>query len=171
MDFTEEIKSYTDEELDLIISTQRDLYTEEEMAHLLSLQAERKRIRQEEHESLVLSRLPSTIVCGKCDAPNPFSNNVCDFCGCTLNKSIYYTDGYYEQIKRSTMCEINDEQEDKYKFHRVISILIPMIGLIVGAIMLASDNEEKQDCGKTCIMFSIITIIVCAVISTILIYF
>ena len=37
MGFSEEIRNYTDEELELIISTQKDLYTEEEMAEAIKV--------------------------------------------------------------------------------------------------------------------------------------
>ena len=157
MSFADEIKSYTDEELDLIISTQKDLYSEEEMAQLQALLNERKRIKREEYEAKVLARLPETINCEKCDGPNPFSNKVCDFCNHKLEKAKYYTDEYYE------WQEENEEPEDSYTFHYVISFIIPLIGFIVGAVMLANDDAEKRSCGKACIIIGIVSTVVSVV--------
>ena len=153
MSFADEIKSYTDEELDLIISTQKDLYSEEEVAQLQALLNERERIKREEYEAKVLARLPETINCEKCDGPNSFSNKVCDFCGHELNKAKYYTDEYYEWT----------EENDSYTFHYVISFIIPLIGFIVGAVMLANDDAEKRTCGKACIIIGIVSTVVFSV--------
>lgn len=157
MSFADEIKEYTDEELDLIISTQQDLYSEEEMAQLQALQNERNRIKKEEYEKKVLSRLPQIINCEKCDGPNPFANKTCDFCGHKLDRTKYYTDEYYEESEDE--AEDSNKGGDGYTFHRVISFLIPLIGFIVGAIMLANDKEEQRECGKTCIILAIVSMI------------
>lgn len=163
MNFTDEIKNYTDDELELIISTQKELYSEEEMEQLKALQAERKRIKREEYEAKVLSRLPETINCEKCDGPNPFSNKVCDYCGHKLDKAKYYTDEYYEWEEDSKETDEPSNQGDSYTFHYIISFLIPLIGFIVGAIMLANDNAEKRSCGKACIIIGIVSMIVSAI--------
>lgn len=162
MDFADEIKNYTDDELKLIISTQKDLYSEEEMEQLKALQAERKRIKREEYEAKVLSRLPETIICEKCDGPNPFSNQICVYCGHKLDKTKYYTDEYYEQIEENKEAESPGSQSESYTFHYIISFLIPLVGFIVGAIMLANDNAEKRSCGKVCIITGIVSMIVSA---------
>lgn len=169
MDFSEEIENYTDEELELIISTQKDLYTDEEMAQLQALQDKRAQKKKEEHESQVIERLPEIINCEKCDGPNEFSNKVCVFCGHKLDKSKYYTDEYYEQYNEDDERNEDDEcNEDKpsnaaanggesFTFHYVISFLIPFVGLIVGAVMLANDDKNKSACGKVCIIIGIVS--------------
>ena len=167
MSFADEIKDYTDDELDLIIATQKDLYSAEEMEQLESLWAERKRIKQEEYEAKVLSRLPETINCEKCDGPNSFSNEVCVYCGHKIDKAKYYTDEYYERIEENEEIEeieFPNSQRNSYAFHYIISFLIPLIGFIVGAVMLANDNAEKRSCGKTCIIVGFVSMIVSAVV-------
>lgn len=163
MTFAEEIKNYTDEELELIISTQKELYSEEEMSQLQTLKLERDRIKQEEHEAKILARLPQTINCEKCDGPNPFANKVCVFCGHSLDKSKYYTDEYYEQAEEDDEQEKNSANGNSYTFHYIISFLIPFIGFIVGAVMLANDDAEKSSCGKACIIIGIVSAILSAV--------
>ena len=136
------------------------------MSKLQALQCERTRKKQEEYEAKIVSRLPQTINCEKCDGPNPFSNKVCDFCGHKLDKAKYYTDEYYERaVNRNEPDEISKDSES-YTFHYIISFLIPLIGFIVGAVMLANDNAEKQSCGKSCIIIGILSMIV----STIFVY-
>lgn len=164
MSFAEEIQHYTDEELELIISTQKDLYSEEEMAQLKALQSERKRLKREEYEARVLSRLPETISCEKCDGPNLFSNKYCDFCGHKLNKTKYYTDEYYEWKEDDEEPE-ESSGGDSYTFHYIISILVPLVGFIVGAVMLANDDTEKRSCGKICIILGIASMIVSMIVS------
>lgn len=163
MNFADEIKSYTDDELQLIISTQKDLYSEDEMEQLIALQAERERIKQEVHDAMVLSRLPETIICEKCDGPNSFSNTVCDFCGHKLDKAKYYTDEYYERKEEDQEPESNSSKNDSYTFHYIISFIIPLVGFIAGAIMLANNDAEKRACGKTCIIIGIVSMIVLAI--------
>lgn len=163
MTFAEEINNYTDEELDIIISTQKDLYSRDEMAQLQALKAERTHIKQEAYIAMVLARLPETINCEKCDGPNPFSNNVCDYCGHKLNKDKYYTDEYYEQSADKNPPEEVNNSGNSYTFHYIISFLIPFIGFIVGAIMLANDDSEKSSCGKACIIIGIISMIISSV--------
>ena len=163
MSFADEIKNYTIEELDLIILTQNDLYSEEEMNQLKALLEEKMKIEKEEYEAKVLARLPETINCEKCDAPNPSSNEVCEFCGCYIDKSMYYSDEYDDTDETE---EVEDEGES-YTFHYVISFLIPIVGLIVGAIMLTKDDEKQSSCGKICIILSVVAMVISTVMVTI----
>ena len=52
MNFVDEIKNYTIDELELIISTQKDLYTEEEMGQLKALLEEKLKILQIDPSSI-----------------------------------------------------------------------------------------------------------------------
>ena len=167
MEFFEEIQNYTEEELELIISTQTDLYSEAEMVELKKLLEVRKREKKAAHDALIISRLPETITCEKCDGPNPFSNEQCQFCGYSLDKSKYYTDEYYEQLEQARLREQtqpSSESSDTYAFHYIISFLIPLAGLVLGATMLPGDNIEKTSCGKSCIVISVFSCAVYAIL-------
>lgn len=172
MSFVDEIKNYTDDELELILTTQKELYSDEEWDQLQALKAERTRVKREKYEEWVATRLPETIVCEKCDGPNPFANNVCEFCGSKLDKAKYYTDEYYslleEEKEGSEELPVPQTQGPSYTFHYVISFLIPFVGFIVGAVMLANDDAEKRSCGKACIITAIVSMIVNAVLVGIL---
>ena len=166
MDFIDEIKNYTDDELDLIISTQKDLYAKEEMEQLKALYAERMRIKKEEHEAKILARLPETITCEKCEGPNPFSNTVCEYCGHKFDKSKYYTDEYYERKEQKEA-----DQGSSYIFHYIISLLFPIIGFIIGVAMLASSkNAKKMSVGASCIVISIVSCLASGLLTLLLLW-
>ncbi|MBR4852667.1 MAG: hypothetical protein IKV01_03595 [Clostridia bacterium] len=160
MNFLDEIKDYSYEDLDLIIASQRELYSDDEWDALLDLYEKKKRIKQDELEA----RLPKTIPCVKCDGPNPFSNDTCCFCGCKLEKTKYYKDEYYE----TKQGEQTSSEEESYTFQYIISFLIPLIGFISGAIMLASDDYEKRSCGKICIAIGLVSTVVSTILGFVL---
>ncbi|MBR4627179.1 MAG: hypothetical protein IKO47_05700 [Ruminococcus sp.] len=47
----------------------------------------------------------------------------------------------------------------EYGFHYCISLIIPLIGFIIGSIMLCDSDEKKRYVGKTCIILSLISVI------------
>lgn len=157
MRFRDEMEQYSVTDLELILSTQQELYSEEEQCILREL-LEQKRQNQEEKEQI---QLPPSIPCEKCGAPNDSQNENCAFCGSKLQKEKYYI---------SDESDYDDEQDEpeeygqNFTFHYVISFLIPLVGLIVGAIMLAKDDAEKSRCGKTCIITAIVSMILLGII-------
>ena len=86
----EEAASYSDEDLELILETQKDLYEPEELALL----GEELQKRQDKRQERILARLPKKIVCPKCDGMNPFENDVCQFCASPLDKRKYYREDW-----------------------------------------------------------------------------
>ena len=135
-EFQKEIALYNDDDLALIIETQKDLYTPEEME--LLAQEQKKRIQAK--QDLIIANLPTEIICPKCDGKNAFENDICQFCGCKLDKSRYYQEGWNNsEIDNSDLNE--SEEGTSYTFHYIISILIPLIGFIVGAIFLGKDTD------------------------------
>jgi len=103
----EEIKEYSYDDLELILETQRDLYSVEEMEYIESRLNELKEIEKVER----LKKLPKEIICPKCDQPNPFENDVCIFCQFQLDKSKYFRDDYSPETD-----EDNYDQEDDKSF-------------------------------------------------------
>ncbi len=167
--FYEELSTYTIEDLELVIRDQGELYSEEEMRVIKTVLEEKRRIHREEHRKKVLERLPKTIPCPKCDGPNSFAQEKCDFCGAKLDKEKYYREAEREPVEEDEEEEGTTERKDGYTFHYVISFLIPLCGFIMGAIMLANDDEEKAAAGKWCIIWGLISMVVSAVLSGILI--
>jgi hypothetical protein len=170
MNFADEVEQYTDDDLELIITTQRNLYSQDEWDTLLSEQCKRQLLKQKQYDEWVATRIPETIPCEKCDGPNPFSNDVCGFCGYRLDKAKYYTDEYYiDNITTGERVEESETNQNKYGFHYVVSFLIPLVGFIVGAIMLASDDPKKASCGKGCIISAILSVVISALCTLLLI--
>ena len=154
-EFIKEIDGYSIEELELIYETQKDLYTEEEMSLIKKHLEQCKKTEKEKLEKM----LPKEINCSKCDGPNAFENNNCVFCGAKLNKNKYYTLDYYDK---------NGGKENSKKdfdiFSYVMSFLIPLVGYILGSILLSKDNPDEKSMGKTCITLGFVSIIVYALI-------
>lgn len=149
--FTKEIQEYSIEELELIYETQKDLYSEEEMQLIKMRIKELSQLEKEEFEK----NLPKEIICEKCEGPNSFVNDSCIFCGTKLEKDKYYNREYYEKS-----YDIGNEN----KFIYVISFLIPLIGFILGAILLSKNSSDEKSLGKDCIMSGITSIIIGSVI-------
>ena len=166
--FLNEIKQYSADDLRLILNTQQELYTNEEL-EFIEEQLE-KRIEQDkkDEEDFIQQHLPDEITCPKCDGINPFENEKCCHCGHTFDKSKYYKKEYYLHDETETAAE---EETDKrsYTFQYIISFLIPLVGFILGAILLSKDDEEEKTAGKTVIILGIVSIVIGTIISTFLI--
>ncbi len=166
--FAKEIENYSINDIDLILSTQQELYSKEELEIL------RSRLDALKTE-YIQKRLPKEIICSKCDSPNPFSNDVCDFCGVKLDKSKYEKKQYNfdesddEDDEESDLLDDEVSNEKSYWFNYIISFLIPLIGYIVGAIMLSSNDDERRSVGKICILMSIIGTIINSIVIAIVI--
>ncbi len=142
--FLKEIQGYSIEELELIYETQKDLYSEDEM------QLVKGRIEEINKQEKIEKLLPKEILCEKCDGPNPFENDTCSYCGAKINKARYYNNP-----------EEKMEKEDSGNtFRYVISFLIPLIGYILGAILLSKDSEEERSVGQSCIILGIVSTII-----------
>lgn len=97
-DFVKEIETYPLDDLELIYETQKELYSDEEM-HLIKdminhkksvIDKKKKEIKKQMIEQII-PRLPEELICPKCEGPNPFKNDVCQFCGFKFDKSKYYS--------------------------------------------------------------------------------
>lgn len=163
--FMNEIQQYSADDLRLILNTQQDLYSSEELK-LIEEQLE-NRIKQDkkDEEVFIQQHLPHEITCPKCDGVNTFENEKCCYCGHTFDKSKYYNINYYMQDDTDTAA--NEENDSKsYTFQYIISFLIPLVGFILGAILLSKDDEEEKSAGKTVIILGIISIVIGTIITT-----
>ncbi len=147
-----EINEYSILDLKLIINTQRDLYTAEEMAVI----EERLAFLEQEERKEIEKLFPKEIVCEKCDAANPFSNEVCEFCGHKFNKEKYYDPEYYENQDDSD----EDSSSRSNAFRYIASFLVPLIGYILGAILLSKDDSSERSAGTVCIILSLVSTLI-----------
>lgn len=156
--FLDEINGYSIEELQLIYSTQQDLYTNEEM-HII-----RERLIFLK-DKFIQEHLPKTIICSKCDGENDFNNNNCSYCGASIDKRKFYNIEYYnEENNQEELDEIETENKS-FLFQYIFSFIIPLTGFILGAILLSNDDENRQSVGKSCIVLGIISIILSIIIA------
>ena len=166
-DFLKEIEQCSLDDLKTIFETQKDLYSSEEMEiihqRIQAIELEEK----EKTKAWIAEHIPKEIICPKCDGPNPFENDHCCFCGHFLDKKKYFELDYYTSQEETDDEEDNtDTQEDgqSYTFQFVVSFLIPLVGFILGAILLGKDCDEEKSAGKTCIILGIVSILVNAVL-------
>lgn len=162
--FVDDLKQYSADDLRLILNTQQDLYSPDELK-LIEKQLENRIIQdKKDEEEFIKKHLPDEITCPKCDGVNPFENEKCCYCGHIFDKSKYYNVNYYLQEESEAAAE---EETDKrsYAFQYVISFLIPLVGFILGAILLAKDDEEEKSAGKTVIILGIVSIAIGTIIT------
>lgn len=168
-EFLKEIEQYSIDELELIYDTQKDLYSAEELDAINQRIQEIRKKEQDAINAWIEQNLPKEINCPKCEGPNPFENKVCSFCGYVFDKSKYYDPEFYNSN------EDNDEYDDSAKgenhtFQCIISFLIPLVGFILGAILLGKDNEDDKGLGKTCIILGIVSMVIDTLLISVLIF-
>ena len=165
MNFFEEINDYTLEELEEIIEEQKELYTEEEFNQLKQRYEELSETQSTniEYETEKTYLLPDEIHCEKCDAPSPSSNETCPFCGHKFDKSKYYIDVSDDDDDDDEEEEEDSVASNRFTFHYIASFFIPLVGFIIGAILLSSDDSEKQSVGKACIILGVISTLISAI--------
>ncbi len=161
--FIDELQQYSADDLRLILNTQQNLYSTEEL-NLIENQLQ-KRIHQDkkDEEDFIQQHLPNEITCPKCDGVNSFENEKCCYCGHVFDKRKYYNKDYYLQED----LEIAEEETDSksYTFQYIISFLIPLVGFILGAILLSKDDEDEKSTGKTVIILGIVSIVIGTIIT------
>lgn len=167
-DFLKELEGYSTYELELIYETQQDLYTKEEMNIIIRKLEERNAeeadpikskmncYTKEEREKIE-SMLPDKIECPKCEGPNAFSNDRCEFCGADLEKEAYYSLEYYENGEVE-----NSDSGNMFRYF--VSFLIPLVGFIMGAILLSKDDIHEKSAGKNCIILALISVVLATII-------
>lgn len=97
----------------------------------------------------------------KCGGPNPFANDTCRFCGAVLNKSSYFEEAYRaasgeDQDEDEGPVEDVEERSDGFLFQKVVSLLVPIVGFIMGAIMMSGGDEDRRAAGKACFVLAVI---------------
>ncbi len=74
-------------------------------------------------------------------------------------------------FKKSNKNPNNSNMQYKEKennvFRYVISFLIPLVGYILGVILLSKDNADDKSVGKNCIILGIVSAIIGGVITAI----
>jgi len=164
--FTDEIKKYSYDDLKLIYDTQQDLYSSEEMKIIQERMDEMLKTgnlngtQDFDKKALINQRkLPKKIICPKCDQPNPFENNRCAFCEYEFDKSKYFRDDYiYDPEDESNNADT--DRSESHAFQYIFSFLIPIIGFILGAILLSKDDEDDRSVGKVCIILGVISVLI-----------
>lgn len=153
-DFEKEYQKYSVDDLELIINTQQELYTDEEkqcLINLLNKKKEKVKIEQ-------IKKFPKEFQCPKCDAIIPSKSKECPFCKYKFKQSDY--DNALKCLESD-----NEEKSSGNIASYIFSFLIPLVGLILGPILISKDDEDKKESGIICIIIAIISIIISSIIS------
>ena len=70
-------------------------------------------------------------------------------------------------FKKSNNSCMQYKEKENNVFRYVISFLIPLVGYILGAILLSKDNAADKSVGKNCIILGIVSAIIGGVITAI----
>lgn len=155
--FVKEINSYSIDDLQLIISTQQNLYSEEEMTYIKSCLSAKK-------DNFIKSHIPKEITCPKCGGVNDFNQAECSFCTVKLNKDKYYDIDYYKSQDDTEETKYNKNESQSYAFQFIVSLIIPIVGLVMGGIFLADNDEDRVSAGKTCTVLAMASLIISGII-------
>ena len=161
--FVDELQQYSADDLRLILNTQQELYSNEELKQIEKQLENRISQDKKDEEEFIKQHLPNEITCPKCDGVNSFENDKCCYCGHVFDKSKYYNKDYYLQDDFETAEEETDSKS--YAFQYIISFIIPLVGFILGAILLSKDDEEEKSVGKTVIILGIVSIVIGTIIT------
>jgi len=73
-------------------------------------------------------------------------------------------DGYRASMARKQHADaqrsFNNRHTPSFAFQYIISFIIPLAGLIIGGILLSDKDRRRSDAGKTCIILGIISVII-----------
>lgn len=112
---------------------------------------------------------PKGIECEKCGTPNEFERSTCKYCENELDKSAYYEKAEFlaQGGDPDDLEEEESEELKSYAFQYIASFLIPIVGYIMGAILLTKDEEDQRSAEKACLIIAIISMVVSIIVFTI----
>lgn len=126
--FESKVKMLSVTDMELILSDQRSLYTDEELEIIQERYEDMRQAPEPEdialgEEKVAVSRLPKRLQCPKCDGINENPDRFCAFCGQDLLEYDYHYEG--------------TEWEPEYRagcLAYFLAFLIPIAGLIWGLV-------------------------------------
>ena len=110
-------------------------------------------ISEKSKENIILNHSYLCLVCGR---SVDSKTKICPSCGgvCTESKSRYESSTYYT-------TKDNDVSFGIY----ILSFLIPLAGIIIGAIWIADDDISKKDNGKSVLTTAIVSILIFTILN------
>lgn len=79
-----------------------------------------------------------------------------------IQSVIFYL--FVKALKKAKVITNNVDDESNNSFRYVFSFLIPLVGYILGAILLSKSDEKEKKVGKTCILLGVASTILISVL-------
>lgn len=89
------------------------------------------------------------VICSKCNSKLEVNTRNCPYCGEFLAKGSKAVNHYY--------VDSTKQKETNNFFLYIASLIIPLVGFVAGAVLLANDEDYKKESGKVCIIIGIIS--------------
>ena len=61
-------------------------------------------------------------------------------------------------IEEKKTAQIEEAKKKSYTVHCVISLLIPVVGIVIGILLLTGQSPEKKAAGKRCLVAAVISV-------------
>ncbi len=152
-----ELMELTIPEIYYILNSEQETLTEAETKALEDRLAVLEKEAEEEELRERFGERPEEFNCPKCDALLSSENEECPYCHYTFKD-----EDYYNTMENPThMGSAGSSNTGLY----IVSFLIPIIGIVLGLIYIAKDDDAL---GKSLLTFSIIISVIFGVILTLL---
>jgi transcription elongation factor Elf1 len=143
-----ELDSLSVDDIKLILIDQQELYNEDEISQL----QKRLKYLQTQNQKDQPKKRPEKFNCPKCGAQNKSTNIMCPYCEYKFKEQDYFNIATDDNINVE-----NSKNNNSNTALYIIALLLPVVGVILGIVYIAKDKEEL---GKSLIIFSIIVFIV-----------
>ncbi len=154
----QELNNLTKDDIELILSDQKELYSEEE---ILIIEETHKLLIEKEILDKINSR-PEEISCPKCDGTNSSKSDKCQYCEYIFKDH----DSIITNEKYDTDISEESDSNNSISLY-VIAFLLPIIGIIMGLIYIGKNEDEL---GKSLIIFSIVMSIISSILGYIIFF-
>ena len=143
----EELKGCTSEELWLIYDTQKDLYSEDELALIRKMAKERGEREKEDRAAVSRLKAPKMAVCDSCGTVNDPGAGKCINCGKKLKKK-----------------KAQDPRKRLERIFYIIGVLCPPAGILISLVLAFSGDTYRRAAGINCFWLSVFSIFLICVI-------
>lgn len=79
-----------------------------------------------------------------------------------IQSVIFYI--FVKALQRAKVIKNTVDEENSYNFQYICSFFVPLVGFILGAILLSKETEEQKNDGRKCIMLGVLSTVIISLI-------